>query len=54
MEFEDLTIDSLLDTGALPSATSEADLEQIKQIAPRYSWAKMHQRNFKSWCLTEH
>ena len=35
MDFGDLGYDGLIDTGALSSATSEAELEQIKQIAPQ-------------------
>ena len=34
-DFGDLTIDSLIDTSALSSAISEADFEQIEQIAPQ-------------------
>ena len=37
MDFGDLTIDGLINTGALPSAISEDDFKQIKQIAPKKS-----------------
>ena len=35
MDFGDLTIDSLIEKGALSSAITEADFVQIKQIAPQ-------------------
>ena len=35
MEFGVLTIDGQIDTGALSSAISEADFEQIKRVAPQ-------------------
>ena len=35
MDFGDLTIDGLIDTGALSSAISEADFQKIKQIEPQ-------------------
>ena len=35
LDFEDLTIDGLIDTGALSGAISEANSEQIKQFAPK-------------------
>ena len=35
MVFGDLTIDDLIDTGAIFNAMSESDLEQIKRIAPQ-------------------
>ena len=34
MDFVDLTIDGLIDTGALSNAISEADFDQITQISP--------------------
>ena len=34
MDFEKLTLDGLIDTGALTSAISEQDLNKIKLLAP--------------------
>ena len=34
MDFEKLTLDGLIDTGALTSAISEQDLSKIKLLAP--------------------
>ena len=34
MDFEKLTLDGLIDTGALTSAISEQDLNKIKFLAP--------------------
>ena len=34
MDFEKLTLDGLMDTGALTSAISEQDLNKIKLLAP--------------------
>ena len=34
MDFEKLTLDGLIDTGALTSAISEQDLNNIKLLAP--------------------
>ena len=34
MDFEELTLDGLIDTGALTSAISEQDLNKIKLLAP--------------------
>ena len=35
MDFRDLTIDGVIDTGAFFSAISDTDFKQIKQNAPR-------------------
>ena len=47
MDSRDLTIDGLIDTGHLSSAISEADLEQIKQIAPQETLKEGLPRDFQ-------
>ena len=48
-EFWELTIDSLIDTGALTSAISEADLRKIRLLKPQTIFMRDHPRTSKYW-----
>ena len=48
MDFEKLTLDDLIDAGALTSAKSEQDLNKIKLLAPEAKTDTGHAPNFQT------
>ena len=46
IDFRDLIIDSLIDTGAISSAISEADVEKTQQITPQNILKECHPPDF--------
>ena len=49
MDFEKLTLDGLIDTGALTSAISEQDLNKLKLLANESIKKQAHRQIFKLW-----
>ena len=49
MYFGELTLDSLIDTGALSSAIPEADSRKIRLLAPQSIVKERPAPSFKSW-----
>ena len=48
IDFGDLITDSLIDTGAISSAISEADLEKTQQLTPQNILKECHPPDFQS------
>ena len=51
MDFEELTIDGLIDTGALSSAIPEMDLRKIRLLSPQSVIREGSLQTSKSWSL---
>ena len=54
MDFGGLTIDGLIDTGALSSAIPEADLKKIRLLAPQSIVKKdllQHSKSCRKWAI---
>ena len=49
MDFEKLTPDDLIDTGALTSAISEQDLDKMKLFAPEAIQTLVQHQTSKHW-----
>ena len=49
MDFTELNIKGLIDTGALSSAIPEADLRKIRLLAPHTKFNESHHLSSKLW-----